>query len=46
MKHKGAPIVCNEILGEKNVKLKMQIHRSSLDEGIENLNLDKKLSWS
>jgi hypothetical protein len=37
-KHISAPIICNEILGEKNVKFKMQTHRLSLDEGVENLN--------
>jgi hypothetical protein len=43
VKHKGASVVCNEIVRKKNVKLKMQIHKMSLDEGIENLNLNKKL---
>jgi hypothetical protein len=43
VKHKGALAVCNEILKEKNVRLKMHIHRMNLDERIENLNLSKKL---
>jgi len=46
VKHKGALIVNNEILKEKNVRLKMQIHRMSLNEGIENLNLNKELYYN
>ncbi len=43
VKHKGALVVCNKTLGEKNVRLKMQTHRLSLYKGAKNLNLDKKL---
>jgi hypothetical protein len=46
VKHKGAPTVCNKILGKKNIILKMKIHRLSLDEGARNLNLDKELHWN
>jgi hypothetical protein len=45
-KHKGALTIYNKILGKKNVRLKMQTHMLSLDEGIENLNLDKELHWN
>jgi len=34
---------CNKILGEKNIKLKMYTQRLSLNQGIGNLNLDKKI---
>jgi hypothetical protein len=43
MKHRGAPTVCNRILRKKNVRLKMQIHKLSLEKGVENLNLNKEL---
>jgi hypothetical protein len=42
MKHIGTPLVYNEILRDKNVRLKMQTHMS-LDKGIKNLNLNRKL---
>lgn len=34
-------VICNKIPREKNIRLRMQIHRLSLDEGVENLNLHK-----
>jgi hypothetical protein len=43
VKHKGTPIICNKILGKKNVRLKMQTHMLSLNEGVKNLNFDKEL---
>jgi hypothetical protein len=45
-KHKGALTICNKILGENNVRLKMQTHKLSLDEGVENLNLNRELWWN
>jgi hypothetical protein len=43
MKHKNAPTICCKIPKGKNIRLKMQIHKLSLDEGVKNLNLDKEL---
>jgi hypothetical protein len=43
MKHKGTPIIYNEIPRNKNVKLKMQTHWLSLDEEVGNMNFDRKL---
>ncbi len=45
VKHRGVPIVYYKIIGGKNVKLKMQTQRLSLDEGVGNLNFDKRLCW-
>jgi hypothetical protein len=39
----GTLAICNKIPGKKNIKLKMQIHKLSLDEGIKNLKLDREL---
>jgi hypothetical protein len=38
--------ICNKILQEKNVRLKMQTHKMSLDEEVANLDLNKELHWS
>jgi hypothetical protein len=43
MKHKNTPAFYNKTLGEKNIRLKMHTHKLSLDEGIKNLNYDKKV---
>jgi hypothetical protein len=43
VKHKSALTLSNEIPKEKNIRLKMQTHMLSLDEGIGNLNLDKEM---
>jgi hypothetical protein len=40
VKHISAPTICNIILKEKNVKLKMQTHMMNLNEGIGDLNLN------
>jgi hypothetical protein len=42
VKHRGTPTINNEIPRKKNIKLKMQIHKMSLDKGIGNLNLDRE----
>jgi len=46
VKHISALTICYKIPRRKNIKLKMQTHRLSLDKGVENLNLDKKLCWN
>jgi hypothetical protein len=43
VKHKGALTIYNEIPRKKSVKLKMQTHKMSLDEEVENLDFDKEL---
>jgi hypothetical protein len=44
VKHKGAPVICNEIPREKNIKLKMQTHRLNLDKEVRNLDSTKSYS--
>jgi hypothetical protein len=46
VKHKGTPILWNKIIGENNVKLKMQTHKLSLDEEVKNLDLNRELRWN
>ncbi len=41
VKHKGALTVCYKIPRRKNIKLKMQTYRLSLDERVKKLNVDK-----
>jgi hypothetical protein len=43
VKHKGAPTLYNEIFEKIKIRLKMQIHWLSLDEGVRNLNPNKEL---
>jgi hypothetical protein len=46
VKHRDAPKIYNKLSREKNIILKMQIHRMNLDEEIENLDLNKELCWN
>jgi hypothetical protein len=43
VKHRGTPTICNEIWREKNVIVKKETHKMSLDEEVKNLDLDKEL---
>ncbi len=46
VRHRSTPAIYNKILEEKNVRLKMQTHKMSLNEEVGNLDLDKELRWS
>jgi len=43
VKHKGALTIYYEIIRKKNIRLKLQTHKMSLDEGIRNMSLDRKI---
>jgi hypothetical protein len=43
VKHKGTSTICNKIPKENKVKLKMQIHKMSLDKEVRNLDLNMEL---
>jgi hypothetical protein len=41
VKYRGAPRICNEVPGEKNIILKMS-HNMSLNEEVENLDFNRE----